>query len=222
MDTGALTALLNGDDLEINVKAPGAVWARYEYQSDAGSKTAVTGLNYVFEGAGNEIGEYLHVFVYVGYTPEVSEDGGEYLGRITIDKHRSITTAYCIPTRIDSTPSAGDVTMHFNVPFGLEDIPLAFGGSPSDYEIEIYVLDCGEKLTVGRKRLENVSGGEEIKGDVNGSGEVTLDDAIDVLKISMKVGGAGEFNEAADISGDGSITLDDAIAVLKIAMSVAG
>lgn len=60
-------------------------------------------------------------------------------------------------------------------------------------------------------------------GDVNDSGDITLDDAILVLKKAMNVSfTAGEkfIEQAADIDGKGGITLDDAITVLKMAMNV--
>lgn len=64
-------------------------------------------------------------------------------------------------------------------------------------------------------KLEEPAVDEPIKGDFNGDGKVTSDDAIALLKAIMF---GGEANQPTDYNGDGKSDTADAIALLKAAM----
>lgn len=91
-----------------------------------------------------------------------------------------------------------------------------------------FLVTCCVNGEWSERRLSDVvyvsTGGETLlRGDVNGDGEVSLDDAILTLKFAMNVDmGDSIFIEAvADVTGDDdAITLDDAVTILKIAMNV--
>jgi len=59
---------------------------------------------------------------------------------------------------------------------------------------------------------------EEITGDVNGDGEVTLADANAVIDLIIN----GGYSVAADVNGDGEVTLADVNAVIDIILGYAG
>lgn len=71
---------------------------------------------------------------------------------------------------------------------------------------------CGE--TEGKEVLPK-TGSSVVKGDFNGDGKVTSDDAIALLKAIMF---GGEANQPTDYNGDGKSDTADAIALLKAAM----
>lgn len=94
-------------------------------------------------------------------------------------------------------------------------IPGTSGWTDSKY----YDAEAG---TWAGSKLVAWDGPAYTSGDVNGSGDVTLDDAILTLKVAMNVDiGADAFIEAAaDVNPDGRTTLEDAIEILKLAMHV--
>ncbi len=220
METDALTAVIEGNDLTVNVLKPGAIWARYEYHRGGSTMEALTSTSYTFSGIIPEITDSAYVDVYAGYTNAMDPNGGEYLGRVTVDSFGNISTRYCNPTRIESITVKDNGRISFPVPFGLNGVSASFGGDPYNYEIEIYTFYNGEKVTIGRERLSDAP--DLSVGDVNSDGEITLDDAVLTLQRAMNVGITGSaFNEsAADVNSDGEITLDDAIEILKMAMKV--
>ena len=59
-------------------------------------------------------------------------------------------------------------------------------------------------------------------GDVNGDGNVTLEDAVQTLRRAMNVSTGSDIfiEQAADVVPDGRISLEDAIEILKMAMKV--
>ena len=67
----------------------------------------------------------------------------------------------------------------------------------------------------GRKQA---SGAESMPGDCNGDGEITTDDAILILR--MTLGLTEPDISAADFDGDGEITSIDALIVLRIALGI--
>lgn len=220
MEANALSAVIDGNDLTVNVLKPGAVWARYEFYNGGSPLKALTFTSYTFSGVIPDITGSAYVDVYAGYTSKIDINGGEYLGRVTVDSYGNISTRYCYPTRIESITAKDNGRISFPVPFGLNGVSASFGGDPYNYEIEIYTFNNGEKITIGRERLSDAP--DMSIGDVNSDGEITLDDAVLTLQKAMNVGITGSaFNEsAADVNSDGEITLDDAIEVLKIAMKV--
>ncbi|MBQ7061468.1 MAG: dockerin type I repeat-containing protein [Clostridia bacterium] len=62
---------------------------------------------------------------------------------------------------------------------------------------------------------------EPIPGDVDGSGDVSVTDAILALRCAMGLAGLDEQGlAAADIDGDGSVSVSDAITILRMAMGI--
>lgn len=61
--------------------------------------------------------------------------------------------------------------------------------------------------------------GVEIRGDVDGSGQV---DILDAYILALRVERKADSNPAWDMDGDGSVDRDDADAVAKIAVSIEG
>lgn len=64
------------------------------------------------------------------------------------------------------------------------------------------------------------SGKDIIVGDADGSGGITTDDALAILKFVAGIAQNGFVEEAADVDGAGGITTDDALAVLRIVAGV--
>lgn len=70
-------------------------------------------------------------------------------------------------------------------------------------------------------KIEGMDAPEVSKGDVDGDGDITIDDAFKVLQeYSYIAAGRGasftdEEKGAADVDGDGDVTLDDAFAILS-------
>jgi hypothetical protein len=56
----------------------------------------------------------------------------------------------------------------------------------------------------------------DIKGDLNGDGQITTADAIIALWIAV----SGEHCDDADVSGDGMVTSLDALMIMQVAGSV--
>ena len=52
-------------------------------------------------------------------------------------------------------------------------------------------------------------------GDVNGNGEVDIDDAVSILRHLVSKPNATFIEEAADVNGNGGIDIDDAVSILK-------
>ncbi len=140
-----------------------------------------------------------------------------------------------IPDGIENT---GKVTVEFGSPAPIDGVLTVLYDDGTTAQTTYKIGDMSVSSQISTKKVKSVEISAvalpEIKGayitavfyipgDVNGSGEVTLDDAIQVLKKAMNVDmGSGEFNEAAaDVVQDGNITLDDAITILKIATNVA-
>ena len=59
---------------------------------------------------------------------------------------------------------------------------------------------------------------ETLIGDVNSDGQVTVLDAVQILRRAMGEEFAGFNEEAADVNGDGEITVLDSVLALRIAM----
>ena len=60
-----------------------------------------------------------------------------------------------------------------------------------------------------------------VPGDADGNGQVTIADAVLVLRRSMSLIGESDINfAAADVDGNGSITVADAVTVLRKAMGL--
>ena len=58
-------------------------------------------------------------------------------------------------------------------------------------------------------------------GDLDFDGEITISDALDVLRIALGlVDPTNEQSAAADVNGDGNIDIEDALAVLRIALGL--
>lgn len=72
---------------------------------------------------------------------------------------------------------------------------------------------CG--ATEGKEVIPATGAATVVKGDFNGDGKVTSDDAIALLKAIMF---GGEANQSTDYNGDGKSDTADAIALLKAAM----
>ena len=54
------------------------------------------------------------------------------------------------------------------------------------------------------------------KGDVNGDGKITADDARTALRASAKLENLNDKEKsAADVNGDGKVTADDARSILR-------
>ena len=66
-----------------------------------------------------------------------------------------------------------------------------------------------------------IDAGPIVPGDADGSGEVSVGDALLVLRFSMGIVGASDINiNAADIDGDGEVTVADALIILRRAMGI--
>ena len=83
----------------------------------------------------------------------------------------------------------------------ITDIHLSVSGSSSDTAQD----DTTAKLTIT----------DFVKGDVNGNGEVDIDDAVCILRHLVSKPNE-TFNEAAaDVNGNSEIDIDDAVTILK-------
>ncbi|MCH5279193.1 MAG: dockerin type I repeat-containing protein [Christensenellaceae bacterium] len=81
-----------------------------------------------------------------------------------------------------------------------------------------YGQDCVwvDNIRIGAPILEGDA------GDVDGDGEITVGDAIMILRHAMSVGSlSDEAIAVADMDGDGEITIADALIVMRIAMGIA-
>ena len=94
-------------------------------------------------------------------------------------------------------------------------INYADGAAADAYGASVRALEAYMEVTVADPVPVNL-------GDVNGDGNVTLEDAVQTLKRAMNVdvGNEAFIEEAADVVADGKISLEDAIEILKMAMKV--
>ncbi|MBR5678412.1 MAG: dockerin type I repeat-containing protein [Paludibacteraceae bacterium] len=104
-------------------------------------------------------------------------------------------------------------------------------------ESVVLVLETGDVLTAGtlvrgangdvRVRfylpvLSDEVGGEAFAGDVDGDGEITVADALLVLRVAAKLAQPTKSTGSAfDFDGDGEVTVADALSVLRIAAKLA-
>lgn len=73
-------------------------------------------------------------------------------------------------------------------------------------------------LPVSTYASDRMQAADSIPGDCNGDGEITTDDAILILR--MTLGLIEPDISAADFDGDGEITSVDALSVLRIALGI--
>lgn len=85
----------------------------------------------------------------------------------------------------------------------ISDIHMSVAGSTEDVPQANVTVEDG--VTVS-----NV-----LKGDVNGSGGIDIDDAVCILRKLVGKGNDTFIDEAADVNGSGGIDIDDAVLILK-------
>ena len=78
--------------------------------------------------------------------------------------------------------------------------------------------DSSEDATQGDIEDANVTVTDIIKGDVDGDGEVTINDAVSILRVSVGKTVPGFIEAAGDINGNGEIDMEDAVSVLRFAV----
>ena len=74
--------------------------------------------------------------------------------------------------------------------------------------VDTYKSNWGEYVTF-------IKGLYVSPGDVNGNGEVDIDDAVSILRHLVSKPNATFIEETADVNGNGGIDIDDAVSILK-------
>ena len=102
-----------------------------------------------------------------------------------------------------------------------EDCVFSFNGDPNlvdpDYPQPYYLGGC---IVLQSTPVAPVSSAA-VPGDADGDGEVTVTDALMVLRAALElVELTDEQTELADVNGDGSVTLSDALLILRAALGL--
>ena len=112
------------------------------------------------------------------------------------------------------------VTISWDVGEGtLDGSPFDNGGTVSDPgEHVLAVVNGGKAVTL----TFTINAAQQIKGDVDGDGEITVADALSVLRVAARLApSTPEMLAAGDIDGDGAITVADALSILRVAAKLA-
>lgn len=121
-----------------------------------------------------------------------------------------------------SVTSIGIGLFYFNVPTPTDIVMAVYEGSYA----QSYAEENGvpyEIIDEGKPIDEN---NEELAGDMDGDGEITVSDALRALRIAagLDVAVATKGTRSAilgDVDGDGAVTVSDALAILRIAAKLA-
>ncbi len=112
------------------------------------------------------------------------------------------------------------VTISWDVGEGtLDGSPFDNGGTVSDPgEHVLAVVNGGKAVTL----TFTINAAQQIKGDVDGDGEITVADALSVLRVAARLApSTPEMLAVGDIDGDGAITVADALSILRVAAKLA-
>ncbi len=112
------------------------------------------------------------------------------------------------------------VTISWDVGEGtLDGSPFDNGGTVSDPgEHVLAVVNGGKAVTL----TFTINAAQQIKGDVDGDGEITVADALSVLRVAAKLApSTPEMLAVGDIDGDGEITVAGALSILRVAAKLA-
>ena len=134
-----------------------------------------------------------------------------YYGELEQNVEYGLMVTFFVPDGYDVDPMA-EVSL-----FGFGDKPIAPDSVVSQWAGWINGRDmyaCHFVLPV----LEE----EQVAGDVDGDGEVTVADALSVLRVAAKLAQPTKSTGSAfDFDGDGEVTVNDALCILRIAAKLA-
>lgn len=101
--------------------------------------------------------------------------------------------------------------------------PTTKGRFPKHVQVTLLGILCVvSSFSLGIRTAGNLetvapseAGGIRLTGDIDNDGQVTVEDAIDILEIAQGYESATPQQLLADPNGDGSLTVEDALRILQ-------